>query len=83
VGPRKRVYCSLRLIVQCSHSHRQEAYVTTTLEILAAKGGTFGRETSGNLAESSELHATLGIFYMPQICDMGPTALLLLRRKSC
>jgi hypothetical protein len=58
-------------------------HVMTTLEILAAKGGTFGRETSGNLAESSEFHATLGIFYMPQIYDMGQTALLPLRRKSC
>jgi hypothetical protein len=29
---------------------------------------------SGNLAESSEFHATLGIFYMPQIYDMGQTA---------
>jgi len=25
----------------------------------------------------------LGIFYMPQICDMGPTALLPFRRKMC
>jgi hypothetical protein len=25
----------------------------------------------------------LGIFYMPQICDMGPMALLLLRGKAC
>jgi hypothetical protein len=25
----------------------------------------------------------LGIFYMPQICDMGPTALLPFRRKAC
>jgi hypothetical protein len=37
---------------------------------------------SGNLAESSEFHAILGIFYMPQIYDMGQTALLHLRRKS-
>jgi hypothetical protein len=35
----------------------------------------FGRETSGNLAESSEFHATLGIVYMPQIYDMGQMAL--------
>jgi hypothetical protein len=42
-----------------------------------------GRETSGNLAESSEFHATLGIFYMPKIYDMEQTALLPLRRKSC
>jgi len=30
---------------------------------------------------TSTLH--LGIFYMPQSCDMGPTALLHLRRKAC
>jgi hypothetical protein len=43
-------------------------HVTTTLEILAAKGGTFlGEKLSGNFAESSEFRATLGIFYMPQI----------------
>jgi hypothetical protein len=49
-------------------------YVTTKLDFLAAKG---------NLAESSEFHATLGIFYMPQFYDMGQTTLLPLRRKSC
>ena len=27
--------------------------------------------------------ATSGIFYMPQICDMGPTALLPFWRKAC
>ena len=42
----------------------------------AVKGGTIGREMASNLAESSDFHATLGIFYMPQICDMGQTALL-------
>ena len=26
---------------------------------------------AGNLAKSSDFHATLGIFYMPQICNMG------------
>jgi hypothetical protein len=31
---------------------------------------------SGNLAESIKFHAILGIFYMPQIYDMGQTALL-------
>ena len=28
-------------------------------------------------------HYILGIFCMPQICDMGPMALLPLRRKAC
>jgi hypothetical protein len=58
-------------------------HVTTTLETLAAKSGTLlGEKLSGNLAESSEFHATLGIFYMPQIYDMGPTALLPFRMKD-
>jgi hypothetical protein len=29
-----------------------------------------------NLAENGDFHAIFGIFYMPQIYDMGPTALL-------
>jgi len=32
---------------------------------------------------NDDFHAFLGIFYMPQIYDMGPTALLPLRRKAC
>jgi len=43
-------------------------------EILAAKGGTVGEK---------DFHLNLGIFYTPQIYDMGPTALLPLRRKAC
>ena len=50
-------------------------HVTTTLETLAVKGGTVGREMAGNLVVSSDFHATLGI--------LGPTALLPLRRKAC
>jgi hypothetical protein len=56
-------------------------YVHTTWETLVAQGGTCGRELSGNFAQilTSILH--LGILYMPQICDIGPTALLPLQRK--
>ena len=32
---------------------------------------------------NSDIHVNLGIFYMPQIYDMEPTALLPLRRKAC
>jgi hypothetical protein len=47
-------------------------HVTATLETLVAKGGTLlGEKLSGNFAESSEFHATLGIFYMPHIYDIG------------
>jgi hypothetical protein len=31
---------------------------------------------------NSDFHVNLGIFYMPQIYNMGPTALLPLRRKA-
>ena len=58
-------------------------HVTMTLETLAVKVGTIGREMAGNLAKSSNFHATLGIFYVPQMCDMGPTALLPLQRNAC
>ena len=38
---------------------------------------------SGNFAYMVSLFTPVGIFYMPQIYDMGPTALLPLRRKAC
>ena len=57
-------------------------HVMTTLETLAVKGETIGREMAGNLTKSSDF-VTLGIFYMLQICDMGLMALLPLRRKAC
>ena len=42
----------------------------------------YGRESSyGNFAYMASLFTSLGIFYMPQIYDMGQTALLPLRRK--
>jgi hypothetical protein len=38
---------------------------------------------TGNFADNGDFHVTVGFFYMPQICDMGPTALLPLRRTGC
>jgi hypothetical protein len=38
---------------------------------------------SDTFADKGEFHANEGFFYMPQICDMGPTALLPLQRKAC
>ena len=38
---------------------------------------------AGNLAENSDFHAISRIFCMLKICDMGPTALLPLQRKTC
>jgi hypothetical protein len=86
----ERVYCSLQayctypFCVQCSHFHRQEVSRHNDAgDPSSERWNLLGEKLSGNLAESSEFHATLGISYMPQIYDMGPTALLPLRRKSC
>ena len=44
----------------------------------------YGRERlSCNFAYMASLFTPLGIFYMPQIYDMGSTALFPLRRKAC
>jgi hypothetical protein len=51
---------------------------------LSSERWNYGRERlSGNFAYMASLFTPLGIFYMPQIYDMGPTALLPLRRKAC
>ena len=42
-----------------------------------------GEKCSDKFGLESEIHVILGIFYMPQIRDMGQTALLPLRRKAC
>ena len=47
----------------------------TTWEILAAKGGTVG-ENVPVILPKWRLPRHLGIFYMPQIYDMGPATLL-------
>ena len=45
--------------------------------------GNCGRECCPVILLKWRLPRHLGIFYMPQIDDMGPTALLPLRRKAC
>ena len=42
-----------------------------------------GRECCPVILPKWRLPRRLGIFYMPQIYDMGPTALIPLRRKAC
>jgi hypothetical protein len=41
-----------------------------------------GEKCSDKFRLESDFHIILGIVYMPQICDMGQTALLSLRRKA-
>ena len=80
-------HCSLRLIVRSELD--VSTFATRRLHAChharAPNGGRWncGREMSGNFAQmpTSTLH--LGIFYMPYSYDMGPTALLPLRRKVC
>jgi len=46
-------------------------------EILAAKGGTMGKKGCSVILPTWRLFTPLGIFYMPQIYDMGPTQCIL------
>jgi hypothetical protein len=56
---------------------------TTTRETSSRERGNYGREMTGSYVDNDEFHAIVGINYMPQICDMRPTALLPLRRRAC
>jgi hypothetical protein len=56
---------------------------TPMWETSSCEGRNRGREMTGNFANNGNFHAIVRIFYMPQICDMGPTALLPSRRKAC
>jgi hypothetical protein len=42
-----------------------------------------GEKCSDKFRLQFDFHVIVEIFYMPQICDMGQTALLPLRRKAC
>jgi uncharacterized membrane protein len=53
------------------------------VSINASERWNCGREWSDNFAEITPFSRHLGIFYMPQICDMELTALLPFRRKAC
>ena len=80
VGFRQLMHCSRRLIVQTlvfsrSYVHRQ----VSPPETLGVKGEKWPVIST----ESCDFHAyTFGLFYMPQICDMGQTALFTFRRKA-
>jgi hypothetical protein len=86
VGPAvtHRMYCSLpRLIVltplNFPPSSPEALHIRRRERPLLARGRTM-REKCPTIANST---AIVGFFYMPQSCDMGPTALLPLRRKAC
>jgi hypothetical protein len=55
---------------------------TTAQETSSRERGNYGREKTGTFVDNGDFHAIIEIFYMPKICDMGPRALLPLRRKA-
>jgi hypothetical protein len=67
--------CRLILLNLCfgsSYLHRQAPHVHNDM----SERGNYGRKMTGNSADNGDLHAIAGI------CDMGPTALLPLRRHA-
>jgi hypothetical protein len=71
------------MCVQCSHLHRQEAPRHNDAgDPSSERLNLLGEKLPVIWPESSEFHATLGIFYMPQIYDMGQKALLPLRSRA-
>jgi len=59
----------------CLHVQRRERPLAAAVFV--------GEKCSEKFRLEFDLHVILEIFYMPQICDMGQTALLPLRRKAC
>jgi hypothetical protein len=91
VGPAftHRMYCGLlRLIVLTPFyfplSSPEALHVNRRERLLSAKGGTMGEKCPIKFRHTTATSTViLWFFYMPQSCDMGPTALLVLRRMAC
>jgi len=66
--------CLTRII----HSLNDTKYYQYSCQMLFV-----GEKYSDKFGLESDFHVILGIFCMLQICDMGQTALLPLRRKAC
>jgi hypothetical protein len=88
VRGKPRMYCSL--LAYCTARFGPSSFSlldapapTDAFRTLAAEVGTMCGNRSINFAEMPTSTIHLGIFYMPQICDLGPTALLPFRRKVC
>jgi hypothetical protein len=71
------------LILDVPASAARCFHVQTTRYILVAKGGTsWTRIVRYFRIPCTTYTLHVRIFYVPQICDMGPTALLPIRRKA-
>jgi hypothetical protein len=87
VRGKPRMYCSL--LAYCTARFGRSNFSildapapTDAFSTLAAEVGTTSGNRPVNFAEMPTSTVHLGIFYMPQIRDMGPTALLPFRRKA-
>ena len=58
-------------------------YVRNDVRDPSSKRRKCREKLSTNFRLNSDFHVNLGIFYMPQIYDMGPTALFPFRGKAC
>ena len=84
-----QMYCSLRGLLYSPYSprvfgrsHVRRQMPAQTREILVAKGGTMWARINGKFCLRLRLQRQFRDFYMLQIYDMGPTALLPFRRKG-
>jgi hypothetical protein len=78
-------YCTARFC--CKRSNFSLLDTPAPTDAFRTPAAEVGTTTSGNRPINSTKMPTstvlLGIFYMPQICDMGPMALLPFQRKAC
>jgi hypothetical protein len=81
VHGKPQMYCSL--LAYCTARFGRSNFSlldapasTDAFRTLAMEVGTMSGNKTINFAEMPTSTVHLGIFYMPQICDMGPTALL-------
>ena len=74
--------CTILVFIRRSHFRRQ--YVSSRDPLVPKGGNAQARNIANNFCLKCWLPCyILGIFYVLKIYDMGPTALLPLRRKAC
>jgi hypothetical protein len=76
-------YCT-NLTLVSRFSSPEALHINQRERPLSVKGGTMGEKCLIKFSHTTATSTvTVGFFYTPQSCDMGPTALLPLRRKAC
>jgi hypothetical protein len=75
-------YCTNPTLVSLLHLQRRSTSYDVR-GLYQRRMELWARNVRSNLAYNSTSAEIVGFFYVPQICDMGPMALLPLRRKAC